>query len=85
MFGRGDFSFFFFFFHRLLSFEFGAHLKQRGFLVQDAHEQPVDVVLQVTNHQLGLTDLRLSLLQQHPPMFELGPLSLQVPLPLKQQ
>lgn len=64
------------------SLQLGAHLQQRGLLLHDAHQQRVDVVLQISDLRLQLLQLQLALGQQTLLPLKLLLLPLQLRLPL---
>lgn len=67
------------------SLQLGAHLQERGLLLHDAHQQCVNVVLQISDLRLQLLQLHLSLSQHNSLPLELGLLSRQLCLALHQQ
>lgn len=71
--------------HRRSSLQLGANLQECRFLLHDAHQQRVNVVLQISDLRLQLPQLQLPLGQQNFLLPKLDLLPLQVGLPLHQQ
>lgn len=67
------------------SLELGAHLKESGLLLHDAHEQSVNVVLEIFDLRLQPLQLCLSFGQQSFVLLKLGLLPLELHLPLHEK
>lgn len=67
------------------SLQLGAHLQESGFLLHDANQQRVNVVLQISDLRLQLLQLHLPLGQQDFLTMKLRLLPLQLRLTLHQQ
>lgn len=70
---------------RAASLELGPHLQEGGLLLHDAHQQRVNVVLQIFDLRLQLLQLNLPLRQQTFLLLKLLLLLLELRLPLDQQ
>lgn len=71
--------------HPPSSLQLGTHLQESGLLLHDAHQQRVNVVLQISDLRLQLLQLHLPLSQQKLLPLELRLLPLQLCLALHQQ
>lgn len=67
------------------SLQLGSDLQESGLLFHDAHQQRVNVVLQISDLRLQLLQLHLPLRQQKLLLLKLLLLPLQLRLPLHQQ